>query len=285
MSLTVFGVVIFAALLHATWNALLKSGADKHAATVALSLGSLPIAILCLLVAGLPRWEAWPYVLGSVVIHTAYNLALLNAYRAADFTQAYPVARGTAPVLTAIFGVVLLGEALSPFQSLAVALIAAGVVSLVLAGGGERAGLRLLKGEGLGWALATGALIATYSLNDGAGARVAGSSVSFYALTSTITAFTVSLSLHLIRPGSVSGAFVRARGALFVGGPISFLAYALVTWAFTQAPIATVSALREVSVVFAMLIGTFILRERLNWRRIASTFVTLSGVVLLRAAR
>lgn len=286
MSTHVFAAVILAALLHASWNALLKSGGDKYASTMALALGSLPLAAACVLVAGPPPLASWPFLLGSVAIHTGYNLALLNAYRAADFTQAYPIARGTAPVLTAIVGATLLGEVLTPVQSLAIGVIAAGVVSMAFAGRETRPGTRPMSRAGLGWALATSVLIAAYSLNDGIGARVAGNSFSYYGATSILTALLMLLVMRLMRPGAVTASLARgARGALLVGGPMSFVAYALVTWAFSQAPIATVSALREVSIVFAMVIGTLVLRERLNWRRIGSTFVTLLGVVLLRGAR
>lgn len=285
MSPTVFLAVLFAALLHALWNALLKSGVDKHAATIALSFGAVPPAIGCLLYAGLPAWESWPFVLGSVAIHTGYNLTLLNAYRAAEFTQVYPVARGAAPVLTALAGSILLDEHLSPVQAFAVCVIAAGVVSMVFAARDRVGGRSSMSGTGLGWALATSVLIASYSLNDGMGARLAGNSFAFYGLSALITTVTVTIAVSALRPGSVAAVWPRAKGALFVGGPMSFAAYAIVTWGFANAPIAAVSALREVSIVFAMLIGTFVLRERMNWRKAASSFVTLFGVLVLRLAR
>ncbi|MFD2237085.1 EamA family transporter [Aureimonas populi] len=281
MSMMVFGAVIFAALLHATWNALLKSGADKFASMAALTLGAVPLAALSLALAGLPAREAWPLVLASALIHAAYFLCLVAAYRAADFTQAYPIARGIAPVLTALAGAAFLGEVLSAMQSLAVLVIGTGVTSLVFAERGEKR----MVGAGLFWALATGVLIATYSLVDGAGARLAGNSFSFYAAAALVKVPVMCLYLRVARPGALAGAFTRARPVLLLGAPISFVAYSLVTWDFTQAPIATVSALREVSIVFAVLIGTFILKERMNLRRIASTFVTLMGAMMIRFAR
>ncbi|WAJ30377.1 DMT family transporter [Antarcticirhabdus aurantiaca] len=281
MSSTVFGAVILAALLHALWNALLKSEGDKYAGSMAVSLGSLPLAAGCLAVFGLPAPEAWPYVAASGVIHTVYFLCLLNAYRAADFTQVYPIARGAAPVLTAVFGAALLGEILSPLQSAAVLVIACGVMSLVFAARGTR----VMSGAGLAWALATSAAIATYSLNDGAGARLAGNSAAFYGASSILNCALLALVIRFLKPGAVTAGLTRAPRSLIFGGSISFVAYALVTWAFSQAPIAMVSAIREVSIVFAILIGTFVLRERMNWRKIGSTFLTLLGVVLLRTAR
>lgn len=281
MSLQVFAAVVLAAFLHATWNALLKTETDKYAGSVALCVGSLPLAFGCLIYAGLPAPESWAHVLASGFIHTFYFVFLLNAYRAADFTQVYPVARGAAPVLTAILGTVLLGEILSPVQSAAVAVIAAGVTSLVFSGRGPRG----MTKAGLGWALATSVVIATYSLNDGAGARLAGNSFAFYGASSILNCLLLCAYMRVVRPGAISRSFVCARKALLVGGPMSFVAYALVTWAFSHAPIATVSALREISILFAVLIGTFVLKERMNWRKIGSTFVTLMGVLLLRFAR
>ncbi|WP_102959821.1 DMT family transporter [Mangrovicella endophytica] len=281
MSSTVFAAVILAALLHAAWNALLKSETDKLAGGVGVSIGGVPLALAGIAVAGFPPLAAWPYVLASAVIHTFYYLCLLNAYRAADFTQVYPVARGIAPVLTACFGVIMLGEVLTPLQTAAVVIIGSGVTSLVFAGRSDRN----LTGAGLAYALATGVLIATYSLNDGAGAREAGSSLSFYGTSSILNCALLCLYVRIARPGTLCACFTRARSSTLVGGPVSFVAYAIVTWAFSQAPIATVSALREVSVAFAILIGTFVLKERMNWRKIASTFVTLTGAILLRAAR
>ncbi len=281
MSSTVFGAVVLAALLHALWNALLKSEGDKYAGSMAVSMGSLPLAAGCLAVFGLPAPESWPYVAASAVIHTVYYLCLLNAYRAADFTQVYPIARGAAPVLTAAFGAMLLGEVLSPLQSAAVLVIACGVMSLVFAARGTRA----MSGAGLAWALATSAAIATYSLNDGAGARLAGNSAAFYGAASILNCALLALVVRFLKPGAITAGLTRAPRSLFLGGSISFVAYALVTWAFSEAPIAMVSSLREISIVFAILIGTFVLRERMNWRKIGSTFLTLLGVVLLRTAR
>lgn len=281
MPLQVFAAVILAALLHAVWNALLKTETDKHAGAVAVAIGGVPLALASLFYAGLPARESWPLVASSAVIHVVYYLCLLNAYRAADFTQVYPIARGAAPVLTAVFGTAILGEVLSPMQSAAVLTIACGVMSLVFAGRGARAMTR----AGLGWAFATSAVIATYSLNDGAGARLAGNSFAFYGASATLNCVLLCLVMRFLKPGSIRRSLTLGRRALLVGGPVSFVAYALVTWAFSQAPIAAVSALREVSIVFAVLIGTFVLKERMNWRRIVSTFVTLGGVVLLRAAK
>ena len=281
MPVEVFAAVILAAVLHASWNAILKSGADKLASTAAIAIGSVPPATAILLWTGLPDREAWSLVSLSALVHGVYLLALVNAYRAADFTQAYPIARGTAPVVTALAGAAFLGEVLSPGQGLAVLLIGIGVTSLVFTVRGEKR----MTGAGLFFALATGILIASYSLVDGAGARLAGNSFSFYAAATILKAPFLCLYLAWRYPGSVGAAFTRARVVLFVGAPISLLAYSLVTWGFTQAPIAVVAALREVSVVFAVLIGTFVLKERMNWRKVASTFVTLLGAVAMRWVR
>ncbi|WP_062227546.1 DMT family transporter [Aureimonas frigidaquae] len=281
MTPLVFAAVLCAALLHATWNAMLKTQSDKYAGAFGVALGGVPLGLAAILWFGLPAAESWPYVVSSALIHTFYYICLLNAYRVADFTQVYPIARGAAPVITAVAGAVLIGEVLSPLQSGSVLLIACGVMSLVFAGRGGRS----LTGAGLFWALATSVIIATYSLNDGVGARLAGNSFSFYGASATLNAALLAIVIAVRQPKALAATIRHPGRTLYLGGPVSFIAYALVTWAFSQAPIAMVSALREISIVFAVLIGTLVLRERMDWRRICSSFVTLLGVLLLRVSR
>ena len=281
MELTVFIAVIAAAVLHAVWNAVIKSGHDKHLGMTALVLGHAPIALVAAVIAPIPDAASWPYLIAGIVLHIGYQLFLLTSYRFGDLTQVYPIARGTAPMLVAGVSVVFLGVALSGSELLAILLIAIGVMSLSLVR--QKDGLRNSRAAAL--AFTTGCFIAGYSLVDGLGARQAGTALGFYAWLSLANAGVFATIMAVAKPGLIRRIHVDAVPALILGGGASFIAYGLVIWAFTQAPIALVTALRETSIVFALLIGAFFLKERLDLAKVVSTVVTLSGAILLRFAR
>ncbi len=278
MSTQILIIILFAAMLHAGWNALLKSQPDKAAGALAVSIGSAALGMICLLHTGLPAREAWPLVASSAVLHTGYFLFLTSAYRVGDLSQVYPIARGVAPLITAFSAGAILGETLTPLETTAIVMIALGLISLVLT---ARTDGRLHLAS-CGLALITGVFIASYSLNDGIGARLAGNSLAFYGAASVLNCIMMCIGLSLFRRNIIGAAIGTCRRSLWIGGPLSFIAYALVTWAFTQAPIAVVSALRETSLVFALILGSMFLKERINLAKVVSVFVTLSGAVLLR---
>jgi len=216
-----------------------------------------------------------------MVLHIGYQLFLLNSYRIGDLTQVYPIARGTAPILVALVSVFILGVTLSPSQLLPVLMIAIGIMSLSLVR--QRDGLRNPRAAAL--AFVTGCFIAGYSLNDGLGAREAGTAIGFYAWLSLVNAVLFALIMRITKPGLLTRVPTEGRRAFLLGGPASFAAYALVVWAFTQAPIALVTALRETSIIVALIIGVFFLKERLDLAKVASTAITLTGAILLRFAK
>ena len=198
-----------------------------------------------------------------------------------DLTQVYPIARGSAPLIVALVSVVLLGVQLNSFELLAILVIGSGIISLALvrqSDGTQNRNAALV-------ALITGGLIASYSLIDGIGARLAGTSLGFYCWLAIGNGLLMIAFLALRSPQTLRALPRNGMPILFVGGGASFIAYALVTWAFTQAPIALVTALRETSIVFALLIGVFFLKERLSLLKVFSTMTTLLGAVLLRYAR
>lgn len=281
MTATVFLAVIAAAMLHAVWNAVVKGGRDKHLGMTAIVLGHAPLAVLCLPFVPSPAPESWPYLAAGIALHFGYQLFLMMSYRIGDLTQVYPIARGTAPMLVAGVSVVFLGVELSSGELLAVLLIGTGIMSLSLVR--QKDGLR--NGRAAAMAFATGCFIAGYSLVDGLGARQAGTAVGFYAWLTIINASLFAITMHWLRPGLLRRLPGEAAPALVFGGAASFTAYALVIWAFTHAPIALVTALRETSIIFALLIGVFFLKERLDLAKVISTVVTLSGAVLLRYSR
>jgi drug/metabolite transporter (DMT)-like permease len=281
MSLTVLIVVLFAALLHASWNFLVKNTDDKHLSMSAVVLGHTPFALTALLFAPLPRLESLPYLFSGVVLHVGYQLFLMGSYRVGDLSQVYPLARGSAPLIVAGVSVALLGTPLTRIELAAVATIATGIMSLALAG--CRDGQRNLRASSL--ALITGGFIASYSLVDGLGARAAGTGVGFYSCLSTLNAVIFAIIMRVVKPGIV-GKVVCVHWRLALGGGgASFFAYAIVTWAFTVAPIPLVAALRETSIIFALLLGVFVLRERLDPLKVLATFCTVIGVALLRLGR
>jgi drug/metabolite transporter (DMT)-like permease len=281
MSLTVFIAVIGAALLHAAWNALIKGGADKRVAMGAVMLGHLPLALISVLIMPLPEMESLPYLGAGILLHFGYQLFLMQSYRMGDLTQVYPIARGSAPLIVAVISVLFLGVHLSLIELMAVTLIGAGVLSLALVRRAD--GMR--NGHAAGMALTTGCFIASYSLVDGLGARLAGTSLGFYSWLAIGNGILVVAYLSLTAPSALRDIATKGRRVFVIGGSASFTAYALVTWAFTHAPIALVTALREVSIIFALLIGVFFLKERIDLAKVFATMTTLLGVVLLRFAR
>ena len=281
MTATVFLAVLFAAILHAGWNALVKGGADKVLAMAAVVIGHVPFAVAAVLWAPLPAVESLPWLATGVALHLGYQLFLLQAYRIGDLSQVYPIARGAAPLIVALVSVTALGVHLTGQETLAIAIIATGILSLALTRRAD--GLR--NGKAAMLALVTGVFIASYSLVDGIGARAAGTSLGYYAWLALANAVLTSLWVGRYHPGTLRALAGRGQKMFWVGGGASFAAYAIVTWAFTQAPIALVTALRETSIVFALLLGVLALGERLSLGKLFSTFTTLAGAALLRAAK
>jgi drug/metabolite transporter (DMT)-like permease len=274
MSLAVFLAVLFAAALHAGWNALVKLGLDRFSSILFLALVQGGIALVLLPWFGLPPGAAWPWVLAGSALHSGYKLVLIRAYGHGDLSQVYPLARGTAPLIVAVAGALFLGEAMDLARGGAVAAIAAGIMLMAGTGGLTRAGL--------GWALATAAFTASYTLADGVGARIAGSASAF-TLTMFVLDGLIMLAFGLAARGraAILALLPAWRGGL-AAGAMSLSAYWIAIWAFTQAPLAMVAALRETSVLFAMLIAALLLKERLTPRRWAAGGLILAGVALMR---
>ena len=281
MSLTVFGAVLVAAMLHAGWNALVKSSLEKHVAMTAVILGHLPLCMVALVLVPAPHPDSWHLVVISALLHLGYQGFLVLALRLGDLTQVYPIARGLAPLIVTGVGIGWLGVELTPMETIAVCVIALGVASLGFARGAD--GLR--NPRAVVAAVVTGGFIASYSLADGVGARLSGSAVGYYAWIGVVNSVLLVPLVSWWRPGTVRLALIDGWRLALIGGSASFVAYAIVVWAFTQAPIPLVTALRETSVVFALLFGAWLLRERPGGVRIAACLITVVGAVLLRFAR
>ena len=224
-----------------------------------------------------PVAAAWPYIIASMVLHIAYYVALVSAYRAGDLSHGYPIMRGIAPLIVSLCALAWLGEAPTTTVWLGVLLICGGVLSLGFAGFHWRE-----SRVALGWALANACIIASYTLVDAAGVRVSGKAESYVVWLFTLDALPFTLIVFLLRkPELVS--YARQfwlRG--LVGGALSAAAYGIVLWAMTRAPVAAVAALRETSVIFAALIGAWLLKEGHIARRIAGAATVAAGVVALK---
>lgn len=278
MSFTVFMAVIGAAVLHAAWNTLLKGGQDKVLSMGAIVLGQVPLGLITLIFFPMPDPQSLPYLVVGISLHAGYQLFLLKSYQTGDLTQVYPIARGSAPLLVMLFSITVLGVQLDSSQLFAVLIIGLSIISLAMVRRSD--GQRNAKAARL--ALTTGLFIASYSLVDGLGARIAGTSWGFYSCLMIGNGIVAALYLGLTTPKTFGSIAREGRTVFVFGGGASFIAYGIVTWAFTHAPIALVTALRETSIVFALLMGIFFLKERLNLIKFIATFLTLLGAFLLR---
>jgi drug/metabolite transporter (DMT)-like permease len=278
MSAAVFFAVLFAALLHAGWNAVVKLGLDRFSSILVLALFQSAIAALLLPFFPWPAAEAWPWLLAGSMLHTGYKLFLIRAYRHGELSQVYPLARGAAPMLVALAGAILLGERLGIVAIGAVAAIVAGIL-LMAFGSGE--GLRLSR-TGLAWALGTAGFTASYTMVDGYGARLSGTAAGFSLWLFLIDGlFMVSVALATRGPAAFAAVRPVWRGGL-AAGAMSLGSYWIAIWAFTQAPLALVAALRETSILFALLIGLVLLRERIAPARWAAAGLIVAGILLMR---
>ncbi len=278
MSLAVSFAVLLAALLHASWNALIKGGRDVLLDTSAIVVGAGVVAIPFLFVVPVPARESWPFIAASVTIHLAYYYLLVAAYRVGDLSLVYPLMRGVAPLLTAVLGVALLGEVPSAFGWAGMLAISGGVFLLAYRALGHAP-----SRAAIGFALTNAAVIAAYTLVDGTGARRAGDAWGYIVWLFVLDMLPFSLFMLVTRRMQFVS-FLRANALRgLAGGALSAGAYAISVWAMTRAPVALVASLRETSVLFATLLGARLLRERLTARRWAGVAAVVAGVLALKA--
>jgi len=277
ISLGVTLAVLGAGFLHALWNALLKSAAGEPMLDTALIVaGSCAVCIPMLPFIPLPAREAWPFALASVVIHFGYYGMLAGAYQRGDLSFAYPLMRGVAPLLVTILGVLFLSERLDAQTMLGIGLISAGIITIAWFASGHH------TLAAAAFALGNAVIIAVYTLVDGAGARAAGNPWSYAIWLTCLDGFPFIAWVLWTRGRPAADYILRRWRRSVLGGAASIGAYAIVLWAMTLAPIAVVAALREVSVVFAALMGTLFLKESFGWRRLAGAIGVAAGVAALR---
>jgi drug/metabolite transporter (DMT)-like permease len=280
-------LVLLAALLHASWNALLRGGADRTQSMLIMSITLGITGVAMIAVTGLPS-AAMGYVIVSGLIHLCYNALLVRMYRSGDLGETYPVARGSSPALIALGGSLFAGEWMGPLGMLGIGLVCSGIFMLaaararsVTSGAGLGSDFTpknesRLHGMNLPYALATGVSIAAYSVVDGLGVRASG---NWIAYTGGIFVFFLAMPLwYLARRGR--NAFVMPLPEIakaVCGGLISLAAYAVIIWAMRDSAMGAVSALRETSVVFAAVLGAVFLNERLTALRILACCIIAAG--------
>ncbi len=279
MDLAVFLAVLAAACCHAGWNALAKGRGDPFLTTTAVSVGAGIVALPVLLAVGLPDAAAWPWIIASLVTHFFYFAGLIEAYRHGDLGQVYPIARGSAPLLTAVVSTVVVGEDLTTMAWIGLILLVAGVFLLALRGGRDLARFNV---RGVAYALATGLTICAYTVADGVGARASGAPVA-YSAALFVGCGLVMVAYALARRGfAVAGGVAPLWRVGILGGAMQFASYGIAIWAMTIAPLALVAALRETSVLFGALIGIVWLKEPIYPLRIAAGATVVAGLILLR---
>lgn len=276
MTGSVLLIVLVGALLHASWNALVKSSTDKTLDTALIHVLCSVLALPVCLYVGPPPPESWPYIFCSLVVHIGYYFALASAYKHGDLSLTYPLMRGTAPMLVAVASISLIDEAVSPLGWLGVACICAGVLLL----GFTKAWW--LHRKAIMFALVNAVLIACYTVIDAKGARSSGNVIQYVSMLFVLDGWPFAAIVFMQRKGQV-WPYVRSRWPLATGGALASIgSYAIALWAMTVAPVAMVAALRETSVFFAALIGAWFLKEVWTRQRIAGTVAIMSGVVALR---
>jgi drug/metabolite transporter (DMT)-like permease len=270
-------LVLLSALMHASWNALVKASPSKFLDVVAINGTSGVISAIALPLLPEIDWVCWPWLATSVLLHFAYFSAVIGAYRFGDLSQAYPIMRGCAPMLVAVMGVALVGERLTAMIWAGIALIVLGIIGPALV---AARGIRL-PGRGTAVAAVNAVVIACYTLVDGVGTRASGNAAGygmwlFLLIAAPMVAFAVAW-----RGRELAGYLQQRWMMASLGGALLMGAYLIALWAMTVAPVAVVAALRETSVILAAIIGTVFLRERFGGWRVPGAVLVAAGIAAL----
>lgn len=272
-------VVLVAALLHASWNAMAKSdGADPLIGATTIAAGAACVSVVMLWVTGLPAEASYRCVLASGIIHVGYFVLLGLSYRFANYSVVYPLMRGTAPLITTGLGALILGETLMPPVLGGVVLLSLGVLGLgshaLIRGGLDWRGLIVAGGNIV--------IIVAYTLIDGIGARQSANPAGYVAAMMLLTGLLLIPAIALWKPRELGHALRTQWPTSLIGGTMVMASYGAALWAMTRAPIGAVAALRETSVLFAALIAVTILKEQLYPTRVLAAVVILAGLGCMR---
>lgn len=280
MDISVIFVVLGAAFLHAFWNFQVRGTEDKALGMAAVMFGHLPLAIIGLTYVGLPVGGSWPYVMVSAVLHLGYQVFLLNAYRFGELTQIYPVARSVSPMLITLFTMIMVPGILQTMEVIGVIMISGSVMIYGIA----QYRTRSVGFTGIILAVITGFFIASYSIVDAEGTRIAQSAISYYGASTTANAVLFAIYLLWFKPSIFGRIFPDALSTFVIGGNASYFAYVAVLWACLSTPVAVVSSLRETSVLFAVGLGVLVLKEKMTFLKVGVILTIFCGVIVLRLA-
>ncbi|ATM96074.1 putative inner membrane protein [Yersinia frederiksenii] len=279
MSSEIFLAVLGAALLHASWNALVKFGSNRFVAISLMAIFSGVISLIGVFFVGLPSLSALPWLLLSVVFHTGYCLFLSKAYEQAEFGQIYPIARGVAPLLSALLSWLILSEIPRTVALLGAVVLVSGVIMMTFDG---RRGVNKLNIRAIIYALITATFTACYTLSDGAGSRASIEPLSYILWLFMFNGLTMFALLWIMHRKVVFREIRQHWRHGLIGGAMQLLAYGIVIWAMKSTPIALVAALRETSVLFAMVISIWMLKEKPSMLRLIASAVIMAGVVITK---
>ena len=270
----VFFLVLFATVMHAVWNGMVKNHPDKVVAVSAIVLGHVPLAIIAIILLPAPTIDCIPYIIASAIVHQGYQWYLLSSYQIGDLTKVYPIARGFGPLVATIISLIFLGLVLKNLIILSILLICIGIMILGFFDR-ENKNFKVLQ-----LSLTTGFFIGLYSLIDGYGARASLSPIVYMSWAFLLSATLFPIVLKLKNHKNIfQNVFSSGKQIFWIGGTISYIIYVIVVWAFTKAPIPMVGALRETSIIFSILIGYFFLKEKITATKIISIFLILIGVM------
>tara|TARA_B100000780_G_scaffold98083_1_gene68459 strand:+ start:330 stop:1172 length:843 start_codon:yes stop_codon:yes gene_type:complete len=278
MDNTVFILVLFSAVLHAIWNSMASKYKNKNVSIPAIVYGHVPACIVAVIILPMPSAESFPYIILSALIHQGYQNFLLTAYQAGKFTTVYPVARGFGPLVATLISIIFLGVYLKTFTIFSIFLISTGVIFIGLFSKSVLKNYKILYTS-----LATGIFIGMYSVVDGYGARLSLSAISYMSWVFIFSALFFPIVLNFRKQKNILRKTLTEGKIIFwVGGFFSYIAYVITVWAFTKAPIPMVSALRESSIIFAIFIGYFYLKEKISLYKIISILLIFAGVIGLK---
>ena len=278
MDNTVFLFVLFSAVLHAVWNSMASKYKNKNVSIPAIVYGHVPACIVAVIILPMPSVESFPYIILSALIHQGYQNFLLKAYQTGKFTTVYPVARGFGPLVATVISIIFLGVYLKVFTLLSILLISIGVIFI---GFFSKSVLKNYKV--LYTSLATGVFIGIYSVVDGYGARISMSAISYMSWVFIFSALFFPIVLKFRKQKNIlKKTLTEGKFVFWIGGFLSYIAYVITVWAFTKAPIPMVSALRESSIIFAIFIGYFYLKEKISLYKIISILLIFVGVLGLK---
>jgi len=278
LDLGVFLLVLLAAGLHASWNALVKAGGDRLVMTTLVMIGPAPLCLAALVFLPALQAPAWPFLIASALIHYLYYALLIAAYNHGDLSQVYPISRGAAPALVAVSAWIIVGEELSAREAIGVAIVSAGIMSLSWRRNPHRSPA---ERRAILFALLNGVAIASYLIADGMGVRRAGNALTYICWLFVLESVPL-LSLTLwLRRGRVAATFGPNWKPGILGGMIAAVSYGIAIWAMSLGPLAHIVALRETSVIFGAALGALALKEPFGRERILAATMVASGAVLL----